>query len=233
MKLSKLVPMVVVITAVLMSGAAAEAGREAGNRGSLKKLGFKFYWSLLDADQQMQAKEIIADHLAGTAADRAAAAARVARYRADLVGLLTHVQIRKAARIKRVMKALPRQKRLAVFDRLLDKTDRAGFTDRVSRIVDAGPEDRVRIGFELLDQVVDMYLSAYGPRIDLTREQETRIRELYAELKADLTPIALRLSTARAQVIVDAKAILTDEQREKVGKFKDTVLEKVLAWLRG
>ncbi len=233
MKLMKFVPIVVVITAVLMSGAMTDAGQNAKSRDSLKKLGFKFYWSLLDADQQMQAKEIIADHLAKTTADRLAAAALVVKFRADVAALLTLEQIKQAGKIRKVMKTMPRGKRAVVFDRLLGTTDRVAFTDRVSRIVDAGPEDRVRIGIELLDQMVDVYLAEYGPRLKLTREQETRIREHYAALKTDLKPVALRLSTARAKVIEEARAILTDDQRAKVGKFKDTVLQKVLAWLQG
>ncbi len=233
MKLMKVVLITVVITAVLMSGAVADAGQDARSQGSLKKLGFKFYWSLLDADQQMQAKEIIADHLAKTTADRLAAAALVVKFKADVAALLTLEQIKQAGKIRKVMKTMPRGKRAVVFNRLLGTTDRAAFTDRVARIVDAGPEDRVRIGIELLDQTVDLFLAEYGPRVDLTREQETRIREHYAALKTDLKPVALRLSRARATVIEEALAILTDEQRAKVGKFKDKVLQKILAWLQG
>jgi hypothetical protein len=231
MKHLKVLSVITLATIVLAATTVAIAAER--DRNPLKKLGLKFYWSLLDADQQEQAKELLAVHLTETAADRTGAAARVLRFRAEVLEVLNHEQIRKAARIKKVMGALPKEKRAAVFDRLLDTTDRALFTERVERLAAAGPEERVRVGMELMDQLVDVTLAEYGPRLELSRDQELRIREAYSRLKTDLEPVALRLSAARARVTESALAILTAEQREKVGEFKDTVMEKVLGWLRG
>ena len=67
----------------------------------------------------------------------------------------------------------------------------------------------------------------------MTAEQSEKVRALYAELKADLEPVAKELAEAKAAATRKGLSILTAEQREKLEQWKDTVLTKVLEFVRG
>ena len=97
-----------VLACVLVGTAAIGAERAANRRfeGGLKALGFKAYWSLLDEDQQGEAKAIIKDHVARTAPDRMEALSIMVRFRGEVARVLTVEQRLKAAGISRHMKGL-------------------------------------------------------------------------------------------------------------------------------
>lgn len=220
---------------VLGAGTAAATGRfdDARGKAGLKALGFKVYWSLLDDGQKAEAKEIVADHLAATGPDRLAAAARLLRYRADVAALLTKEQRAKALKIAFTVKKLPKERRIALLDRLLDKTDRAALANRLEGLIDASPEARVGGGLDVLDQLHALLLAEAATRLGLTADQTARIDALYRELRTDIEPIALRLAQAKDDAVRKGLSILDETQKAKLELVKDAVIEKVLAFLRG
>ncbi len=220
-----------VATAALV-GIAATSG-EAQAKSKLKNLGFKVYWSLLTAEQKIEAKEIIADHLAATAPDRLRLAARVVRYKGDVAEVLTKEQRRKIGRFKAVVKRLPEARRKALLVKFLDRTDRALLAERIESLGTATPEKRVEIGIQILDQVHNAWKAVLVDRIGLTEEQARKIDVLWSDLKKETDPIAVRLAKARAAVIEKGKAILDEEQLQKLEKVKEAVLPRVLDFIRG
>jgi hypothetical protein len=226
-----------VLTIVALFGAtAAVAGERAAERRrarGLKALGFKVDWSLLRDDQKDEAKEIIAEFLTDTAPDRLAALGRLVQFKADVAALLTPAQRREAARMHREGKQRTEEERRALADRLLSDTDRQALAARVERLAGATPEQKVTIGVEILDQVVEVIEPKVAERLALTTDQRDRLRTLYEELKVDLRPTAIRLETAKAEAVRQGVALLDDDQRAKLETFRDTVMEKVLAFLRG
>ena len=223
----------VAVVAFVGIAATGQKVAEARTKHGLKALGFKVYWTLLTAEQKEQAKEIIADHLADTQADRLRAAARLIEYRADVADVLTKEQREQLARLKKVIRRLPENKRKALLVRFLNRTDRALLATRVESLDGATPEQRVETGLLILDQVHDALKAALVERVSLTEEQARKIDALYSDTKDDLKPIAVRLATQRAAVIEKGIGILTEEQRAKLTKVKETVTEKVLAFIRG
>jgi hypothetical protein len=220
-----------VATAGLLGIAAT--GGEAHAASKLKNLGFKVYWSLLTAEQKEEAKEIIADHLADTATDRLKFAARVLEYKADVADVLTKEQRIALGKYKAVAKRLPERKRKALLVKFLDRLDRALLAERLESLDGATPEDRVAIGVRILDQVHEGLKAALVERIELTDEQARKIDLLWSDVKKDLEPVALRLAKARAAVIEKGTGLLTDEQKTKLEKVKETVAGKVVAFIRG
>ena len=213
---------------IVTTGAFAGDGK-----GGLKALGMKVYWSLLDAGQKEEAKTIIADHLAETGPDRLRAASRLIRYWADVTEVMTKEQRLKAVRFREVVKKLPKERRIALLNRLLDRTDRAALAGLIEQSSSAAPEDRLEVGIEILDLVHDALLAAGVERWGLTADQTAKIEVLYEEMKQDLRPVALRLARARAEAVRRGTAILDEEQKAKLDTFKDAVLDKVLTFIRG
>jgi len=221
---------------VLLGATAASAGeRAAASRRArgLKALGLKVYWSLLREDQKADAKAVLADFLTDTAPDRLSAAARLLRFKADVAAVLTPEQRREAARMKRASQGLAGDERRAVLDRLLEGTDREALAARVERLAGAAPQAKVMTGLEILDQLYDVAEPAIAERLGLSPEQRERIRALYVGLKSDLTPVAVRLETAKAAATAKAVALLDDAQRTKLEQARESIAEKVLAFLRG
>ena len=221
------------VALVLAGTTAAVAAEKQGRAKGLKALGLKFYWSLLDEGQKEQAKEIAADFLADTASDRLAAMSRLLRYKSDVAALLTKEQRKTAGKIKAIVKKLPEEKRKALFEEILNGTDRQALAERIERHASATPEDKVTIGFEILDQVYEALEPKLSEKLTLSRQQLLELRGLYEELKKDLRPLAVRLEKAKAAAKEKGLSILSAEQRAKVERFKETVTEKVLAFIRG
>jgi len=142
-----LMPKIVVtglVAAVAVVGVAANDGNVASAQTGkgLRAFGLKVYWSLLDETQKDEAKEIISDHRAETAADRLRAASRLLRYRADVAEVLTKEQREKLVRLRRVVTRLPEAKKRALLEKLLRRTDRNLLADRLESLDGAGPEAR-------------------------------------------------------------------------------------------
>lgn len=224
----------VVAVALLVAGTSALAREGARRRAQgWKALGLRAYWSLLSEEQQEQAKTLLIDHLAQTAPDRLSAAARLMRFKADVVTVLTPEQRVVAGRIHWLSKHRTREERLAAFDQLLEGTDRDALAALVERHVAAAPDAKVAIAFEILDRIWAVLEPKAVEVLGLGDAQQDRIRALYEDLKTDLEPVALRLETAKAEAVRAALAILDDDQRETLERFRTHILEKVLTFLRG
>ncbi|MHC4472846.1 MAG: hypothetical protein ACYTDY_00700 [Planctomycetota bacterium] len=232
-KITALVAVAVVALAGTTAAVAAEKYGQARQAGGLKALGFKVYWSMLDEGQKEQAKTIISDFLAETAPDRLAAFGRLVRFKADVAEVLTVEQRKKAGKIRSAVKKLPEERRKALVDEILDGTDRQALADRVERHASASPEDKVTIGLEILDQLYDVVEPRLAEKLALTKDQRDRIRVLYDGLKRELRPAAVRIEKAKAEASRKGLGILDAEQREKLERFKESVTEKVLAFIRG
>jgi hypothetical protein len=222
-------------TIALLSVAVALFATPADARwmGELEKLGIKAYWSLLDEGQREQAKALAERYLADTAPDRLAVEARVAKYRADVAALLTPEQRREAVRILAAVKRMAPERRRALLEGLLDRTDRTALAGRVERIASAGPQDKLALGMEILDEVAGAMLAVFTEKLGLSAEQQAGIRALYAGLKADVLPAAGRLSEAKAAATREGLALLRPEQKARFDEFRAGVLSKVLAFIRG
>ena len=226
----------VVVVALLAVGTSALARDGAGRTGAdqgWKGLGLRAYWSVLREDQKSEAKAIVADHLARTAPDRWAAAARAVQFRADVAAMLTPVQRKAAGRLAWARRHTPHAKRMVALARLLDETDRTALADEVASLASAAPADKVKIGLGIHGRLFDLVEPKLAVYLDLTSEQRSQLRELYAGLMADLGPIALRLETAKAEDARRGLALLDDEQRATLKDLGAGITEKVLAFLRG
>ncbi len=222
-------------TVVLLAVAGALLASTADARilGEVEKLGMKAYWSLLDEGQRAEAKAIAERYLADTAPDRLAVEARVAKYRADVAALLSPEQRREAVRILAAVKRMAPGSRRALLDRLLDRTDRAALAGKVERIASAAAPEQVALGVEVLDDVAEVMLAVFTEKLSLTAEQTSGIRTLYADLKADLLPVAGRLAEAKAAAAREGLALLRPEQKARLDEFRAGLLGKVIAFLRG
>jgi hypothetical protein len=219
------------VVVTLLAGATALAG-DGLARGA-KHLGLRACWSLLTAEQKAEAKEILAEHLAATAPDRLVALARVVKFKAEVAAVLTPEQRVQAGKLGWAVRRLPRERKVALLDELLDGTDRTALADRVESLDAAAPADRVKLGLAILDQVVEVLTPKLVEKLALTAEQVEGIRTLYAEAKADLEPVAVRLAKARALAVRRGLSILTGEQRARLTERKEGFLSKVVAFLRG
>ena len=81
----------IALAGAIVALAADRAGGARHERG-LRSLGLKAYFGILTEEQKVAAKEIVADHLAATQADRLAAAARFLEYRANVAAVLTPIR---------------------------------------------------------------------------------------------------------------------------------------------
>lgn len=221
------------VAAAVASSAAFGAGDGWRARGGLRAIGLKAYWSVLREDQKDEAKEILADFLAATAADRSFATARLLDFRADVLALLGPEQIREAGRLRRAVAGLPRERRIELLDRLLDRTDRSGLADRVERLAGASPEQRVTLGFEILDLLLGAVLEELRPRLSLTAEQQASLRDLYGRLEEEIRPASVRIAAAKAEATRKALSLLDAGQRARLEQIRETVTAKVLGFLAG
>ncbi|MCU0725806.1 MAG: hypothetical protein MUE73_08470 [Planctomycetes bacterium] len=222
-------------TLVLLFAATASMALpvEAGGTKTLRKLGLKAYWSVLDDDQKTEAKKIGEKFLLETAADRLAVEARVMKFRADVTALLSVEQRRTAAKVFATLKKLDGERKKELFSKLLDRTDRAVLSERVDRISGASPPEQVELGLAIHDQLFEAYLGALAEKLALTADQQAAARALYDGLKADLKPTALRLAEEKSAAVRAALALLRPEQKEKLDSFREDLMGKVLDFLRG
>jgi hypothetical protein len=221
------------IGAVLLAGMATLNRAEAGTKKSLKKLGFRAYWSLLDAGQRQEARKLVVENLIGTAADRLRCAARILEYRADVAEVLTPDQRRKIGKLRHVVRHLPEFRKRRLPSRFLGETDRELLAERIGKMAAAGPEERVDLGFLVHGQLHEAMISALEGRIELSEEQIGRLRDLYADLTEDLRPAAVRIETARQETVRKGLALLTERQREKLERIGKFISDRVLAFVRG
>jgi hypothetical protein len=219
------------LVAVFLAGAANAA--EAGTKKNLKRLGFRAYWHLLDAEQKQEAKRLVVENLLDTAADRLRCAARIVEYRADVVEVFSRRQLVKLGRMRHVVRHLPEFGKRRLLSRFLDRTDRELLAMRIGKMAGAGPEERVDLGFLVHDQLHAAMIEALKKRVELSDEQARRLGVLYADLKDDLRPAAIRLESARQETVRKGLALLTDAQRRKLERFGEFVLDRVLAFVRG
>ena len=230
-----IVAVLAVSAALLLAGAttASAKGRAAREARGLRALGLQAYWSLLREDQKPAARAILGEHLAATAPDRLAAAARLLRFKADVAALLTTEQRKAAARLAQQVRGMSQEDRRDGFDGLLDQTDREALARRAEARVTATPEERVALGLEMLDQMYALVEPTLAERLTLTQEQRTTVRALYEALKTDLQPVGVRLEVAKAEAARAGVALLDAEQKAKFEAFVTDVRERVLGFLRG
>ena len=224
-----------VVLALAGTTVAVGGGRwnRAKGPGELKHLGLKAYWSVLHEDQKESAKAILADHLATVAPDRMATAARLLTYRANVAAALTKEQRIQAADLLKKVGELPAKEKWVLVDRRLGTTDRAALADRVEALEAAGPEARVDLGSEILDQVFEAVEAELAEQISLTAEQRRTISGLRAGLKTDLRPLAIRLATAREETKQKAMALLDSEQRTRLEDLGKGIRARILSFIRG
>jgi len=220
--------------AVLATAAAAGAGAAAAGRAKgLRGLGLRIYRSVLREDQKPQAKKILADFLVDAAPERLAAFSAWTAYRAEVAAVLTPAQRRKAWALKRKARAWSPDQRRTHVDAALDGTNRGVLADRVAALRTASPESRASIRTEIQDQLYEAIVADLGPRLDLNETQRRTIRARYDAFRERLQPIAKRLAAKRAVAVRKALDLLDADQRERIEVARDTVMEKLLAFLRG
>jgi hypothetical protein len=222
-----------VVLALAGTTVAVGETRAARAHCGLRAAGLKAYWSVLRQDQKEPAKQLLVDHLAATAPDRMAAAARIMQYRADVAGTLTGDQRREAAAVLRAVGKLPEARRRALLDGILDGMDRASLADRVASLEGAAPEGKVDIVTGILDEVLAAVEVRLAEKLSLTGEQRRSIVALREQLVRDLRPVAVRLAGAREETKRKALALLDDGQRAELESRARDIRERVLAFIRG